>query len=745
MKFYITKEIKNKISGVEVVLLPVVNLKIKKDKSILTKSELKSELEKSSKRNFYDQEMFRLYREFYKDLGFDPQKTLPSVESIYKRYNDQKVLPNVNNIVDAVNLVALKTFVPLGVFNSDAIKGDIILRFSKKGEGFKPLGGGKEKLEDGLVVMADDEKILSRFFYRDSVHQKVDKKTRNVLILGCKVSGVELNVVKDAVKKAGKLLGKNCEGSKGEMYLSEVKDSKVVINIGEVSKMNTFDRLKKFLSDKKIPHKMLDSKTDSLDLDEQINALNMKYRQGMGTLLFKTEDGRFIAFLRRDDRSVDLKKFRQILKVESLEMCDIFNLQELNFENGLLAPLLLDERVEIYIDKATLEMKKMICGAGDAGHALEIKKEDLLKNLYSYKVIDVTFPNPFRQDADNVKIQRVLSGITPSGNALHIGNYFGAVKPQMDLQKKIEKSFYFVADLHALTTIQDKEKLENNIVSNVLDFIALGLDPKRSAYFRQSDVPAHCQLAIVLGNYIPFGLMKRMHAFKDKLQKGVKVDSINMGLFNYPILMAADILLYKPDGVPVGEDQRQHIELSRDVAQAFNRAYDMEFFQLPEALIQSGFASKVVGTDGERKMSKSLGNVIGIFEDDETIRKQIMSCYTDPNRIRVTDLGKVDGNPIFIYHDLINKDKEEVNDLKSRYRSGKVGDVEVKEKLFEAHKKRFKEAREKRKKIEDNINLAKDILREGARDAEKFAEETLEEVYEVIGIKNNLSVLFSND
>lgn len=510
----------------------------------------------------------------------------------------------------------------------------------------------------------------------------------------------------------------------------------------ETKGKNSFERLNQVLKDRNIPHSMLDSKTDSLDLDEQIRALNMKYRQGMGTLLFQDEKGNYIALLRRDDRSVDLKKFRQILKIDSLEMCDIFNLQKLGFEEGLLAPLLLDKRVTIYIDKATLEMDEMICGAGDAQHALKIKKEDLLNNLSSFKEIDVTFPNPFRQDADNVKIKRVLSGITPSGNALHIGNYFGAVKPQMDLQDKVEKSFYFVADMHALTTIQNKKNLENNIINNILDFIALGLDPQKSAYFRQSDVPAHCQLMVVLGNYIPFGLMKRMHAFKDKLEKGATVDSINMGLFNYPILMAADILLYKPDGVPVGEDQRQHIELARDVAQYFNNAYRKEFFPLPEALIQSSYASKVVGTDGERKMSKSLGNVIGIFDDEEIIIKQIMSCYTDPKRVRATDPGTVEGNPVFVYHDLINTDKDEVNDLKDRYRKGKVGDVEVKQKLFEAHKRRFTEAREKRKEIKNNINLAKDILSEGAKSANVFANATLEEVYDLIGLKNALSVLF---
>ncbi|MBU1200567.1 tryptophan--tRNA ligase [Patescibacteria group bacterium] len=336
-------------------------------------------------------------------------------------------------------------------------------------------------------------------------------------------------------------------------------------------------------------------------------------------------------------------------------------------------------------------------------------------------------------------INRVLSGITPSGSALHIGNYFGAVKPQVELQEKIDETFYFIADLHALTTVQDKGELEKNIVAVVLDYLSLGLDPEKSIFFRQSDVPEHSQLAVVLANFVSLGHMKRMHAFKDKLQKGEKPDSINMGLFNYPILMAADILLYKPDGVPVGEDQRQHIEITRDIAEKFNKVVKQEVLRLPEPVI-SKEVGKVVGTDGERKMSKSLGNVIGIFEDEEIIKKQIMSCFTDPNRKKVTDPGKVEGNPVFIYHDLINDDKGEVEDLKNRYRDGRVGDVEVKERLFEAHKRLFEPARKRRKKLEEDMELVKRVLAEGAEKAKKVARETLEEVYEAIGIKNSLSV-----
>lgn len=336
--------------------------------------------------------------------------------------------------------------------------------------------------------------------------------------------------------------------------------------------------------------------------------------------------------------------------------------------------------------------------------------------------------------SDNFAKKLIVSGITPSGNSLHIGNYFGAVKPQIELQENNEyKTYYFVADLHALTTVQDSSSLENNIRGVVLDYLSLGLDPEQCVFFRQSQVPAHSQLAVVLGNYIGLGQMKRMHAFKDKLQKGSDADSINMGLFNYPILMAADILLYKAFGVPVGEDQRQHVELARDIAENFNRAYHKEVLVLPEPLISANLG-KIIGTDGVRKMSKSLGNTIGIFEDEVVIKKQIMSCFTDSNRKKATDPGRVEGNPVFTYHDLINENKAEVAELKKRYQLGQVGDVEVKEKLFVAHQKYFAKHIEKRKTLVSNPVLVDEILSYGAKQAQAVAKQTLSEIYQVIGI-----------
>lgn len=335
----------------------------------------------------------------------------------------------------------------------------------------------------------------------------------------------------------------------------------------------------------------------------------------------------------------------------------------------------------------------------------------------------------------------ILTGITPSGSGeVHIGNYFGVVLPFLEMAKKAERIFFFIADLHALTTVQNKEELKKNIenlVLSYLSFLSLEADFNEVIFYRQSDIPEHCILQTILNNVTPLGLIKRCHAYKDKLQKGVGEEDINMGLFNYPILMAADILLYKPDYIPVGQDQKQHLEITRDIAQRFNKIYG-PVFKLPEAYIRPEIAA-IIGTDGKRKMSKSLGNYIGIFEKEKIIRKEIMNCYTDPTRIHPTDPGHTEGNPLFIYHRLINENKAEVKDLEERYKKGQVGDVEVKERLFKALIKRFKVYRQKHQELRKNPGKIRKILKEGAEKARLIASQTLKEVREAIGIKNKYS------
>ncbi len=329
-------------------------------------------------------------------------------------------------------------------------------------------------------------------------------------------------------------------------------------------------------------------------------------------------------------------------------------------------------------------------------------------------------------------MKRIVSGINPSGNAsLHIGNYLGAVRQFKDMARDNE-CFLFVADLHALTTVQNKQQLEKNIDTLILNELALLGDLKNITFFRQSDIPEHSELSVILGNYTPLGLIKRAHAYKDKLQKDVTEDEVNMGLFCYPILMAADILLYKPDLVPVGKDQKQHVEITRDIAGRFNKTYKTKTFPLPEAYIEDNVAV-VLGTDGKRKMSKSLGNIISIFEDEELIKKQVMGVYTDPSRARVTDPGHIEGNMVFTYLDFFGN-KEKVQELKDLYQKGEVADVEVKKYLFESLMTYFYDARKRYQELKRNPDEVKTILTNGSKKAQAIAQQTLREVRSVIGL-----------
>lgn len=351
-------------------------------------------------------------------------------------------------------------------------------------------------------------------------------------------------------------------------------------------------------------------------------------------------------------------------------------------------------------------------------------------------------------------MKRILSGITPSGDgSLHIGNYLGMVKQSIELARSYE-CFLFVADLHALTTVQNKLQLQKNVETLILEELALlqGFLTKEEfnkiTFFRQSDVPYHTDLQTILNNVTPLGLIKRAHAYKDKLERDKKGEDINLGLFNYPVLMAADILLYKPDLVPVGKDQKQHIEITRDIAQRFNKLYtrDQPLFKLPEGYIPEEVAV-VMGTDGKRKMSKSLGNVISIFEPEEVIKKQVTSCYTDPTRKRATDPGHIEGNMVFTYLDFfgdpstaLGASKTNVDQLKERYKQGQVADIEVKNYLYETLLTFFAPARLKHEELKNNPDKVKQILTTGAEKARNIAGKTMQEVREAIGITNNYSV-----
>jgi tryptophanyl-tRNA synthetase len=335
-------------------------------------------------------------------------------------------------------------------------------------------------------------------------------------------------------------------------------------------------------------------------------------------------------------------------------------------------------------------------------------------------------------------MKRILSGITPSGDgSLHIGNYLGAVRQFKKLSASCD-CFLFVADLHALTTIQQKGQLQKNIETLILNELALLGDLKNITFFRQSDVPQHTELQSILNNVTPLGLLKRAHAYKDKLQNETKEEDVNVGLFSYPMLMAADILLYQPDLVPVGKDQKQHIEITRDIAGRFNKVFGKQIFKIPKQYIPEEVAV-IPGTDGKRKMSKSLGNIISIFENDDVIHKQVMSIYTDPTRKHVNDPGHVAGNMVFTYLDFFGE-KAKVDRLKQLYTKGQVSDVEVKKYLYDSLMKTFESERARYQDLKKHPEKVKKILEEGAVKARTVAGATMNDVRETIGLINQYSL-----
>lgn len=319
---------------------------------------------------------------------------------------------------------------------------------------------------------------------------------------------------------------------------------------------------------------------------------------------------------------------------------------------------------------------------------------------------------------------RVLSGIQPSGK-FHWGNYFGAIKQYIDLQGN-EQSFYFIADLHALTTVRDAKQLRTNVADAALELLSLGLDPARATLFRQSDVPEVTELMWLLMSITQFSLLEKCTSFKDKVTKGIAADA---GLFTYPVLMAADILLYDTDIVPVGADQIQHLEVTRDIAQRFNSTYGGEFLHLPEARTLT-VGAKVLGTDGE-KMSKSYGNGIEIFEAEKPLRKKIMSIKTDSTPVEAPK--DPDRDSVFSLYQLFASPDQQAQ-LAQRYRAGGMGYGEAKQALFDAAMTYFAPARQKRDELVANPDYIEDVLRTGAQKARAKGKVVLERVRQACGI-----------
>ncbi|KXK08959.1 tryptophan--tRNA ligase [Candidatus Dojkabacteria bacterium] len=320
-------------------------------------------------------------------------------------------------------------------------------------------------------------------------------------------------------------------------------------------------------------------------------------------------------------------------------------------------------------------------------------------------------------------MKRILTGDRPTG-PLHLGHFVGSLQNRVELQNDYD-TYILIADVQALTDNFEKpEKVRDNVLQVLQDNIAVGLDPEKVTFILQSAIPQTAELTVFLANLISVNKLGHNPTVKTEMkQKGFE-DSVPLGFFMYPVSQAADIAIYDANLVPVGEDQLPHIEVARQLVRKFNGIYGQTLVE-PEAKV--GSVSRLVGLDNNAKMSKSLNNAIYLNESSESLKQKVMSMYTDPNRVRATDPGKVEGNPVFIYHDIFNKNKAEVEDLKERYIKGRVGDVEVKQKLLASLEELMEPISSRRQKYSDQTVLT-EILHEGTKKAYATAEGVIDRV-----------------
>ncbi len=332
--------------------------------------------------------------------------------------------------------------------------------------------------------------------------------------------------------------------------------------------------------------------------------------------------------------------------------------------------------------------------------------------------------------------KRILTGDRPTG-PLHLGHYVGSLKQRVELQDKYD-TYILIADVQALSdNFDNPEKVRRNVKEVMLDYLAVGLDPNKVTFYVHSGVPATAELFVYFSNLISVEKLSHNPTLKQEIKekKETKKEfkkSTPLGFFMYPVHQAADIMTVNAHLVPVGDDQVPVVEITRDIVKKFNKTYKTDFFNVPKARVTE--ISRLPGLDGNAKMSKSLGNAIYLSDSPEELRKKVFSMYTDPNRIRATDPGKVEGNLVFIYHDAFNPNKEEVEDLKERYRKGKVGDVEVKEKLYKALNEFLEPIREKRAYYASREKEVLEILSQGTEKVRNISNELVSKVKEVIGL-----------
>lgn len=449
-------------------------------------------------------------------------------------------------------------------------------------------------------------------------------------------------------------------------------------------------------------------------VEEGLEYLGITGADGVSTLIFKT-DTDYAAVFRRDDHQLDFEKIKKILGTSTLRMASEEELLKLTGSPKGATPVLSGLRT--IMDETLLERQFVFGGTGSFEHDVKIDPKDLQRITKAREA-----------DVISDKKKRILTGDTPSGK-LHIGHFVGTLENRVKLQNTYE-TYILLANVHAYANnYADSDTINRNVYDVFLDNLAVGIDPNVSTIYLESGIPETFELYSFFLTMVKHSRALRNPSVKEEI-KYKKLDP-SVGFIVYPILQAADILGFNADLVPVGEDQLPVIEQTREIARDFNQAFG-ETFIVPEARV--GRVARLIGTDGKLKMSKSGGNAILLSDSEETLRQKVKSLYTDPARVHATDPGKVEGNVAFMYHDAFNPNKAEVEDLKERYKAGKVGDVEVKEKLFVALNNFLAPIREKRRYFEDRPEEAREILIEGTKRARKAVVEVVERVKERVGL-----------
>lgn len=478
-------------------------------------------------------------------------------------------------------------------------------------------------------------------------------------------------------------------------------------------------KIKEQLEQSGIQHEFIRMPDDiSLDVESHMKFHGREMKYAMPNMVFKTEKGLIVAE-RRADTQIDNNKLKKLLGVQRLSLASKKELEQNGLKPGIVPPL--GYEIPIYMDERVLENDEIYTGTGEKFYTLKLNPKDLIK-------VNGATLGSFTEISDTFGKKRILTGDRPTGK-LHLGHYIGSLKNRVKLQEEYE-TFLIVADLHTLTTKPEKkdtELLKENVTNQVLDYLSVGIDPSKVTIYIQSMIPEVTELAIIFGMLTTVPRLDRMPTLKE-VMNNAQITTPSYGLLGYPVLQAADILMVRANLVPVGKDQASHLEVTKEIARDFNKTYG-DTLPVPEPLFPQDFPL-LPGVDGTSKMSKSAGNDIKLSDSPEEVERKVMSMYTDPSRIKVTDPGHVEGNPVFIYLDAFSGESEKgkVKSLKERYEEGTVGDVEVKKFLVEVLHNFLDPIRKKRAEYENQPELVEKILKEGTEKARVEAKKTLEEV-----------------